>query len=319
MAGDRTEGSRRSVVAALISNSAVAVIKFAAAALTGSASMFAEAVHSVADTGNEGLLLVGMRKARQPADRRHPFGRGQERFFWSFVVAVSLFTVGAAVSVFQGVSELINGHEVKDAGIALAVLGLAALLECYGFFTALHQLRRLRDGRSVGRTLREVTEPEVLTVLAEDSAALTGIAVAAACIGASALTGNATYDACGSIGVGCVLAVAAFLLARDTRHLLLGESASPQVREAIAGAIEEEREVDRAVEVLTMHTGPNELLVTADVAFRDGLDTDGVEDAIDRIEARIAGAVPEARRIYIEPEERGERVRRAARAGAERA
>src|SRR3954452_6133718 len=225
MAGERSEqGSRRSVVAALISNSCVAVIKFAAAVLSGSASMLAEAIHSVADTGNEGLLLVGMRKAREPPDRRHPFGRGQERFFWSFVVAVSLFTVGAALSIFQGASELIRGHEVSDPGIALAVLGLAAVLECYGFFTALHQLRRLRDGRSVARTLQEVTEPEVLAVLAEDTAALTGIAVAAACIGASALTGNGVYDACGSIGVGVVLAVAAFLLARDTRHLLLGES-----------------------------------------------------------------------------------------------
>src|SRR2546421_625351 len=139
----------------------------------------------------------------------------------SCVAVVSLFTVGAAVSIFQGVSELIHGHEVSDPGIALAVLGLAAVLECYGFFTALHQLRRLRDGRSVTRTLQEVTEPEVLAVLAEDTAALTGIAVAAGCVGASALTGSGVYDACGSIGVGLVLAVAALFLPRGTPHPLL--------------------------------------------------------------------------------------------------
>ncbi len=264
--------------------------------------MLAESLHSLADTGNQALLLLGLHRAARPADELHPFGHGKERFFWTFVVAMSLFTLGAAFSIFHGIEGLVNGHEVPDPIIPLIVLVLAAFFEGSALRTAWTQFSAKRGDRSVPAALEEATEPEVLTVIGEDSAALSGIAVAIAGLLLSHFTGEAAFDSAASIGIGLILAVVAFLLAREMLNLLLGEAASEPVRQTIVAITERTGDVDRIVDLRTMYIGPSDLLVAMDVLFRDGLDTDAIEAAIDRIEGAIREAVPEARAIFVEPE-----------------
>ena len=294
--------SLRTVLYALGANFAIGVAKLAAAIATGSSAMLAEAIHSLADTGNQALLLLGLRRAARPADEQHPFGHGKERFFWTFVVAMSLFTLGAAFSIFHGIEGLVKGHEVPNPTIALIVLVLSALFEGSAFRTAWGQFQTKRGDRSVPAALEEAKDPEVLTVIGEDSAALTGIAIATAGLLLSSITGNAAFDAAASIGIGIVLAIVAFLLAREMLNLLLGESASEPVRREIVAITQRSDDVDHVVDLRTMHIGPADLLIAMDVLFHDGLDTDAIETAIDRIEDEIRAAVPEARAIFVEPE-----------------
>jgi cation diffusion facilitator family transporter len=302
MAGPQND-PRKSVFAALGANTAIAIAKFVAAIVSGSASMLAEAFHSLADTGNQALLLLGIKRAARPADETHPFGHGKARFFWGLLVAVSLFTLGGGFSIWHGVSGLVSGHhELPDPTLALIVIGFAFCFEGYAWRTAYKQLDESRRGRGVWDALRHSKDPEVLTVLAEDTAAISGLVVAAAGISLAALTGEAAFDAVGSILIGVILLAVGFLLGREEGALLLGESVDPQVREAIDGAIEGVPEVQRRLEVLTMHLGPDEFLVVADVRFRDELDTEEIARAIDRVEAAIREAAPGAARIYVEPE-----------------
>jgi cation diffusion facilitator family transporter len=303
MAGD--QNPRRSVYAALAANLAIFLAKSAAAVISGSSAMLAEAIHSLADTGNQALLLLGLRRAEKPPDELHPFGHGKERFFWTFVVAMSLFSLGAAFSIFHGIEGLVKGHEVPNPTIALIVLVLSALFEGSAFRTAWGQFQAKRGDRSVPAALEEAKDPEVLTVIGEDSAALTGIAIAIAGLLLANFTGEAAFDSAASIGIGIVLAVVAFLLAREMLNLLLGESASEPVRREIVAITQRSDDVDHVVDLRTMHIGPAELLIAMDVLFNDGLDTDAIEAAIDRIEDEIRAAVPEARAIFVEPETPG--------------
>jgi cation diffusion facilitator family transporter len=293
---------RRSVLAALAANTAIAIAKFVAALISGSSSMLAEAFHSVADTGNQALLLLGLKRAERPPDEGHPFGHGKARFFWGLLVAVSLFTVGGGFSIWQGVRGLIEGHEPPDVAAALIVIALAICFEGYAWHTAWKQLDATRRGRGVWAALRLSKDPEVLTVLAEDTAAILGLLVAALGITLASLTGEAAFDAAGSIVIGLILLAVAFLLGRENAGLLLGEAVDPQVREAIERAIRSVDEVDELIELLTMHLGPDEFLVTADVRFRDGLSTEEIARAIDRVEEAIRDATEGAARIYVEPE-----------------
>ena len=293
---------RRSVLAALGANTAIAIAKFAAAALSGSAAMLAEALHSVADTGNQALLLLGLKRAKEPPDEEHPFGHGKARFFWGLVVAMSLFTVGGGFSIWQGIEGLINGHEPPEAKIAFVVIALAICFEGYAWHTAYQQFDEQRRGRGIVDALRNSKDPEVLTVLAEDTAAISGLLVAALGIGLSALTGEAAFDAAASVGIGLILLVVAFLLGRENAKLLIGEGIDPQIREEIERAIRDVDGVEGLIELLTMHLGPEEVLVTADVRFSDDLSTEQIARTIDDVEAAIREAAPEARRIYVEPE-----------------
>jgi len=299
---DRRRNPRTSVYTALAANAAIAVAKTAAAVISGSSAMLAEALHSFADTGNQGLLLLGLKRAERPADEEHPFGHGKERFFWTFVVAVSLFTLGAGFSIYHGVAGLIEGHEVPDPLIALIVLVAAAVFESLAWRTAWKQFQAQRGGRSVRQALREAKDPEILTVLGEDTAALTGIAVAMTGIVLSQVTGSAVFDAAASIVIGLILAAVAFFLAREMLGLLLGEAATAPVRRRIVDTVTGFGTVDRVLDLRTMHIGPEELLIALDVLFRDGLDTDAIERSIDEIEGAIRAAVPEARAIFVEPE-----------------
>jgi|ERR687885_2329267 cation diffusion facilitator family transporter len=293
---------KTSVYAALAANSAIALAKAAAAVISGSSAMLAEALHSFADTGNQALLLLGMKRAQRPADEDHPFGHGKERFFWTFVVALSLFTLGAAFSIYHGVEGLIEGHEVPDPLVALIVLGIAAVFEGAALRTAWKQFQAKRAGRSIRHALREAKDPEILTVIGEDTAALGGIAVAILGLVLSSVTGNPAFDAAASIGIGVILALVAFFLAREMLGLLLGEAATGPVRRRIVETASSFDAVDRVVQLRTMHVGPQELLVALDVLFRDDMDTDALERSIDEIEAAIRAAVPDARAIFVEPD-----------------
>ena len=294
---------RKSVLTALMANTAIGIAKLGAALISGSTSMLAEAFHSMADTGNQALLLFGLKRAERPPDEDHPFGHGKARFFWGLLVAVSLFTVGGGFSIWQGVSGLIGGHhELPSVTVALIVIAIAICFEGYAWRTAWRQLNASRRGRGVVAALRYSKDPEVLTVLAEDTAAISGLLVAAAGISLASITGEPAFDAAGSIIIGLILLAVAFLLGREEAKLLIGESVDPQVREAIERAIRGDDAVERLIELLTMHLGPDEFLVVADVRFRDDLDTEEIARAVDRVEAAIREAAPGAGRIYVEPE-----------------
>jgi cation diffusion facilitator family transporter len=303
MARGSARDPRKSVLAALLANTAIAIAKFVAALISGSTSMLAEAFHSMADTGNQALLLLGMKRAARPPDEDHPFGHGKARFFWGLLVAVSLFTVGGGFSIWQGVHGLISGeHEIPSVTIALIVIAVAIGFEGYAWRTAWRQLNESRRGRGVVGALRHSKDPEVLTVLAEDTAAISGLLVAAAGISLASLTGEPAFDAAGSVIIGLILLGVAFLLGRENAALLLGEAVDPQVRRRIEREIGGVEGVDGLIELLTMHLGPDEFLVVADVRFQDDLDTEDIARTIDRVEAAIREAEPGAVRIYVEPE-----------------
>lgn len=297
-----TPSSRKAVVAALLGNGAIAATKFVVALISGSTAMLAEALHSLADTGNQGLLLVGMRLSRRPADAEHPFGYGKERYFWAFVVAMTMFIVGSAVSIWQGISRVRSPHDIEHAGIMYVVLGVSALFEAYPWYVALTQLRRESHGRGLLRTIRESKKPSLVTVFLEDTAAMIGLGLAAAGIVLSQVTGSSVYDGAASIAIGVMLFCVAAILAHESKSLLIGESVSREDHRAIEKAVLSVDRVQRILELLTMHLGPDDILVNINVQFRDGMSTDELEQAVDEIEALIRETLPGARRIFIEPD-----------------
>jgi cation diffusion facilitator family transporter len=295
------EQSRRSVLAALASNSAIAVTKIAAALVSGSTALLAEGFHSIADTGNQALLLLGLRLSDKPADEEHPFGHGKERFFWTFVVALALFLVGGLVSIQRGVSGVLHPSELPDLWLAVGVLVAAAVFEGSALRIALRTFNKERGQRSFWGGVRRAKDPETLTVVFEDTAALSGIVVAISGIVLSHVFDDERWDAGAAIIVGAILCVVAVTLAREVKDLLIGESAKPETREAIEAAVNDVDEVEGVRELLTMHVGPDNILVNVDVCFRDGLDTDGVEEAIVKVEDAIRDSVPNVEKIFVEP------------------
>ena len=294
------------VVGALAVNALIAVLKFVAAGMTGSSGMMAEALHSLADTTNQIFLLLGLRFYRRPASEKHPFGYGKERFFWSFIAAVFIFGVGATYAIYEGVTKLYHPHTPERLMWAYGVLAGSFLLEGVSISIAIYQeMREARnEGLSFSEYLRESKDPTAKTVLFEDSAALVGILIAAAGIylteqrvGPQA---GAYWDGLASIAIGCVLAIIAFLLARSSRGLLLGEAATEKSREAIRRAILEHPNVVEVVELLTMHLAPKKILINAHVNFRDELETDDIERSIRQIERNIRRAEPMVDMIFLE-------------------
>jgi cation diffusion facilitator family transporter len=294
------------VWAALIGNALVAVVKLGAAVLSGSSALYAEFAHSVADTTNQGLLLLSLSLAQRRPDEEHPLGYGGERFFWGFVAAVSIFTIGATFSVYEGVSRIISGtDDLKHVGIGFAALGFATVFEGAALSIALRHFRAgaRAEGRSLWEYVQRSRDPTSKTALFEDTGALIGIAVAAAGLGLSAATGQAFWDGAASIVIGVLLAVIAFTLARESRKLLLGRAPEPDETAAIRRAIEGSPGVERVLDLDAVHLAPDEILVAADVEFNDDLDAEEIEDAIDEVERRITAAEPDATRIFIEPED----------------
>ncbi len=292
----------RAVVAAFAVNLGIAVIKFVAFLLTGSASMLAESVHSVADTGNQVLLFVGRGRSIRPPSDEHPFGFGRERYFYGFVVSVMLFTVGAVFSVYDGVHKILNPEAVRSPLIAFVVLALSAVLEGFSLRTAIGEANKVRGGRNWGTFIRRSKAPELPVVLLEDLAALIGLAFAFAGVALAVLTDNGVWDGAGSLAIGLLLATAAAILAVEMKSLLIGESASPEMQRMIVTALEEGPELVRVIHMRTVHMSPDSVLVAAKVAVRD-TDTAGqVASAIDAAERRIRAAVPIAKVIYLEPD-----------------
>ena len=292
----------RAVVAAFAANLGIAVIKFVAFLLTGSASMLAESVHSVADTGNQVLLFVGRGRSSRPASDEHPFGFGRERYFYGFVVSVMLFTVGAAFSVYDGVHKIINPESVRSPGIAFGVLALSAVLEGFSLRTGIKEANLVRGGRNWGTFIRRSKAPELPVVLLEDVAALIGLAFAFAGVALSVLTDDGRWDGVGSLAIGLLLATAAAILAIEMKSLLIGESASPEVNQMIVGALEEGPELVQVIHLRTVHISPDSVLVAAKVAVRDTDSAAQITAGIDAAERRVRAVVPIAKVIYLEPD-----------------
>jgi cation diffusion facilitator family transporter len=295
------EGGARATVAALAANSAIATSKFVAFAFTGSASMLAESIHSVTDTANQALLLLGMRRARRLPTPAHPFGYGRERYFWSFIVAVVLFTLGGVVSIVEGLEKLRNPHEVTSYAWALGVLCVAIVIETLSITVAIREANAVRRSGWVA-FIRHAKSPELPVVLLEDAGALVGLVFALTGVTLSMVTGNPSFDALGSLAIGILLCVIAIVLAVELRSLLIGESASPEDIKAIEEAIREDPDLGRLIHMRTQHIGPEELIVGVKVHLRPTLSFAEVAEAINRIEERVRKRVPAARVMYIEPD-----------------
>ena len=296
------EGSRKAIVAAFLANLGIAISKFVAFLFTGAASMLAEAVHSVADTGNQGLLLLGGARARRDPSESHPFGYGRERYFWAFVVALVLFSLGSLFALAEGVDKLRHPHELESPAWAIGVLLVAVGLESLSFRTAIREARPLRRSESWWGFIRRSKSPELPVVLLEDLGALLGLLFALAGVILADVTGNARFDAAGSLAIGALLGVIAVVLAIEMKSLLIGESASVHEADRIRGAIEATAGVSRLIHMRTQHLGPDELLVAAKCSFAGNLDLAGLSEAINDVEQRVRQAVPAARMIYIEPD-----------------
>jgi cation diffusion facilitator family transporter len=295
------EGSRKAIAAAFLANLGIAIAKFAGFFVTGAASLLAEAIHSVADTGNQALLFLGGHRARRRPTPEHPFGYGRERYFWAFIVALMLFSLGALFAIYEGIEKLIHPHELESVAVALAVLGVAIVLEALSFRTAVVEAAAVKGDDSWWHFIRRSKSPELPVVLLEDSGALLGLLLAFAGVGAAELTGNPRWDALGSVGIGILLGVIAIVLAVEMKSLLIGESAAEPTEAAIRDAITDAPEVRRIIHLRTLHLGPDELLVAAKLDL-DSSTVPDVARAIDAAESRVRAAVPIARVIYLEPD-----------------
>ncbi len=297
-----TDGSRRAIVAAFLANLGIALSKFIAWSFTGAASMLAEAVHSLADTGNQVLLLLGGARSRQKATPEHPFGYGHERYFWGFVVALVLFSMGAIFAIYEGLEKLLRPHAIESPQWAIGVLGVAVVLEALSFRTAIREAAKLRGDASWWSFIRHAKSPELPVVLLEDLGALLGLAFALAGVGLALVTGEPRWDAAGSIAIGVLLGAIALILGAEMKSLLIGEGASAQHIRWICTALCTGDEILRVIHLKTLHLGPEELLVAAKVEFRPDLDLHALARAIDAAEARVRARVPAARMIYLEPD-----------------
>ncbi len=304
MGGMESEGGEgtKAILVALGANLGIATAKFVGFLLTRSSSMLAESVHSVADTSNQGLLLLGGKRAAKVATPEHPFGFGRERYFWSFIVALVLFTLGAVFAVVEGITKIREPHEVESLGIAVVILVVGILLEGNSLRTAARVARKGKGETGWWRYVRRSRSPEVPVVLLEDTGALVGLVLALGGVGLSRLTGDAVWDGVGTMAIGVLLGAIAVVLAVEMKSLLIGESATAAVQATITRAIEGHPSVESVVHMRTLHLGPDELLVGAKVEFGDALDGAELAVAVDDVEAAVRDAVPEARVIYLEPD-----------------
>ncbi|HTU73125.1 MAG TPA: cation diffusion facilitator family transporter [Trebonia sp.] len=292
----------RAVIAALAANLGIAIAKFAAFLVTGSASMLAESVHSLADTGNETLLLIGRGRSRRARTAEHPFGFGRERYFYGFVVAVMLFTVGAVFSIYDGIHKVISPGQLESPVIAYVVLGLSMVLELLSLRTGISEANAVRGGHGFRAFVHRTKAPELPVVLMEDSAAVLGLVFAFLGVLLSQVTHHEEWDGAGSVGVGLLLACAAFVVGYETKSLLIGESANEEVSARIVAALEDGPEGFQMIHLRTSHIGPDSLLVAAKISVPGTLLASDLAAGINAVEDRIRQAVPIAETIYLEPD-----------------
>lgn len=294
------EGSTKVVVAALLGNAAIGVAKFTAAIFTGSSAMLSEAVHSVVDTGNQGLILYGLKRAKKPADEKHPFGYGMELYFWSFVVAILLFAIGAGVSLYEGIEKVMHPHPVTDPIWNYAVLGFAFIVEGIAWTIAFKEFNKRKGHRGFWEAIRESKDPAVFVVLMEDTAAMLGLVAAFLGISMGQWLDMPVLDGVASIAIGIILAMVAVILAIECKGLLIGESARSATVRGIRALIHARAGVKTINELLTMHLGPNDILVTLSLDFTEDLSADDVEALITEMETEIKASYPEVSRLFVE-------------------
>ncbi|MFE7411443.1 cation diffusion facilitator family transporter [Streptomyces laurentii] len=295
-------GGTKAIVAALGANLAIAVAKFVAFLFSGSSSMLAESVHSLADSGNQGLLLLGGKRAQREATPQHPFGYGRERYVYAFLVSIVLFSIGGMFAVYEGYEKIINPHPLESWYWPVGVLVFAVIAEGFSFRTAIKESNELRGTLSWRQFIRRAKAPELPVVLLEDFGALIGLVLALIGVGLAVITGDGIWDGIGTLCIGLLLIAIAIVLATETKSLLLGESAGVDEVKKIEDAIVDGTSVTRLIHMRTLHLGPEELLVAAKIAVEAGDDAATVARAIDDAEARIRAAVPIARVIYLEPD-----------------
>ena len=295
-------GSKKAILAALTANAGIAAATFVGAGITGSASMLAEGVHSVADTANQGLLLFGQNRAQQEADELHPFGYGRSRYFYSFVVALVLFTLGSVYALYEGIHKIQHPEELSSPIVAVVILVIAIGLEVYSFTTAVRESKPLKGRASWWQFIRNSRSPELPVVLLEDTGALIGLVLALGGVGLTMLTGDPVWDGVGTLCIGALLGIIAIILIIEMHSLLIGEGATAAEDRAIRDSIADGTTIDRLIHMKTQYIGPEELLVAAKVAVAPGLDIAQIAAGIDEAESRIRAAVPTARIIYLEPD-----------------
>ncbi len=297
-----TGSGTKAILAAFFANLGIGIAKLIGWGFTRASSMLAEAIHSFADTSNQALLLLGGRRAAKDADEAFQFGYTRERYFWSFVVSMVLFTLGSLFAIWEGIQKIRHPHEIESPIWAFAILGLGIVLEGFSFRTAVNESQPLREGRSWWQFIRTARVPELPVVLLEDLGALTGLVLAFAAVALAVVTENAVWDGVGTLSIGILLGIIAVILAIEMKGMLIGESARPEVLRKIEGAIGEAPHVERLIDVRTQFLGPDDLLVACKVEFHDALSADQVALAIRDVELAIIDAAPYARPIYIEPD-----------------
>ncbi|GAB3503493.1 cation diffusion facilitator family transporter [Amycolatopsis cihanbeyliensis] len=294
-------GGTKAIVAALLANAGIAVAKFAGFLVTGSSSMLAESVHSVADTSNQGLLLLGQRTSRRRATKEHPFGYGRDRYFYSFIVALMLFTLGAAFALYEGIHKVQHPEELASPIVAVVILVVAIVLETFSFRTAIVESRAVKGDATWWGFIRQSRSPELPVVLLEDAGALFGLVFALIGVGLSVLTGDPVWDGIGTITIGILLGVIAIILIIEMKSLLIGEGATDRELRSITDALVGDG-VQRVIHIRTQYIGPEELLVAAKLGLSEGLEMAEVARAIDQAEGRVRERVPAARLMYLEPD-----------------
>jgi len=299
-----SSGSKKVIFAALIGNTLIAVTKFVSAFLTGSSAMLSEGIHSLVDTGNQGLLLYGIAQSKKPADEHFPFGHGKEIYFWSFVVAILIFALGGGISIYEGIKHLSHPEPIENPLINYVVLGLAILFEGGAWLFAFREFTRAKGKWGYVEAIQRAKDPSVFVVLFEDTAAILGLMVAFAGITLSQLTGNLAFDGIASIIIGLILVGTAIWLAYETKGLLIGESASRSVVDGIRAMVASQPSVEHVNDVLTMHMGPDFILVNLSVDFVDRSSADEIERVISEVDASIKQRFPQVKRIFIEAEKR---------------
>jgi cation diffusion facilitator family transporter len=294
-------GSNRVILTALAANVGIAVAKFVAAGITGSSAMLTEGVHSLVDSANHVLLLYGTKRSHRPADAIHPFGYGRELYFWSFVVAILVFSLGAGVALYEGILHILQPEAAGEALVAYVVLGVAFLLEGWSTIEALRAFNVARGTRSLWSAIRSSKDAPTIIVLLENGGAIAGIVIAAVGIGLSHWTGNPVWDGVASVLIGCVLAAVAILLIVEAKGLLIGESADPALVEALRRSAESHDGVERVHDVMTVHQAPDQVVSVISADFDDGITAGDVERIIRDIEAKVATEFPIVTRIYVRP------------------
>ena len=297
-----TEGGQKAVIAALMANVGIAISKFIAFFFTGSSSMLSEAIHSVADSSNQVLLLIGNKRSQKPADEKHPFGYGRRRFVYGFIVAVVLFLIGGLFSLYEGLHKWQDPEPLNDWWIAVLVLVIAIGLEAFSFRTALREANKSRGKRSLANFVKDSRQPELPVILLEDAGALVGLVFALIGVGMAVITGDGRWDAVGAMAVGTLLVVIAIFLAMEMATMLVGESALPEEVAAIRAALESAPLVERVIHLRTVHMGPDELLVGAKIAISQSETAAGIAAGIDEAERALRAAVPTARYVFLEPD-----------------